>query len=929
MGVLFVVALTLPFSVENAGLALAVAVVAVTLLIARVGRALKREANAAAHAVSRVSMPLSACQFSTAHALVPEIGSPLTSTSDWRPIDAYDMARCDDEWSAAGRSYDAISFDNRSVMSCRSNSGDSNLSLESIILGDTPIGTPQPSTNDLRALRGGDGGNAASLQSGSPPNVDIVAPPRAARSVHASPFGDAPGGAPSMSFTERLLGGLAPAEYDISWGAGGGVGQRDDDEGGGLSESGARFDLDLEIRGVALGRSASSKARAATGFARTPSVASSSSGGAGGGIAAAHLQGAQSGGVSGAADRLYRAQREMTFGEIVAALRAPRPTDAQHGPQPCSLCAGLVLGAHLLDALCAFGALAAFASAALGVLDAYAVAPHNAPSANSSSGTVDAPRFALGPLDSALHFMYRYISRESCSQFDSLPLTSLTISGPACSALVVALAVALLAAGEEGAALLVAQCDEQCSAQRGAAGAGGQEQRAPCGATLARGTEALALAARVAVVLLMACGATYVGLADEWGDVGEGGAVGRNGTRALAARARESTLWARPSGATAVMANVLFALATVSALARGRRVVDRAPRARARCDACGTVALWCAALATLAFAMLATLVFGGRDGSGVEALVASNFQPSNFEHFADETAVAAMVLERVVAWSPLLLLLQYGAAARALHNSTRSFVAALAAHALGGSHCCTTALTPPARPGKLAELSADGGAARVVLGGGGGGDEARQRAPAAPPSHTLPPVAEHASAGEEVDAERGGSLYGDHFRSPSLATLARIDANLADVAAAGRVRVATRLRASAARAAQRAALGEACVRVVFLACALLSPVALCYALGGVAQGALLTQRLIGVFGGGVGVAWAVTAPAIVALKARRRLRSDAVLARVGNPFAAAGGCAAPWLFIALGALLHGACIATAVLTSTHEFPLAPIALHDA
>ena len=28
-----------------------------------------------------------------------------------------------------------------------------------------------------------------------------------------------------------------------------------------------------------------------------------------------------------------------------------------------------------------------------------------------------------------LSFMYRYISRESCSQFDSLPLTSLTISG--------------------------------------------------------------------------------------------------------------------------------------------------------------------------------------------------------------------------------------------------------------------------------------------------------------------------------------------------------------------------------------------------------------------------------------------------------------------------------------------------------------------
>ena len=28
-----------------------------------------------------------------------------------------------------------------------------------------------------------------------------------------------------------------------------------------------------------------------------------------------------------------------------------------------------------------------------------------------------------------LSFMYRYILRESCSQFDSLPLTSLTISG--------------------------------------------------------------------------------------------------------------------------------------------------------------------------------------------------------------------------------------------------------------------------------------------------------------------------------------------------------------------------------------------------------------------------------------------------------------------------------------------------------------------
>jgi hypothetical protein len=32
-----------------------------------------------------------------------------------------------------------------------------------------------------------------------------------------------------------------------------------------------------------------------------------------------------------------------------------------------------------------------------------------------------------------LYFMYRYISRESCSQFDSLPLTSLTIQSSRCA----------------------------------------------------------------------------------------------------------------------------------------------------------------------------------------------------------------------------------------------------------------------------------------------------------------------------------------------------------------------------------------------------------------------------------------------------------------------------------------------------------------
>ena len=111
------------------------------------------------------------------------------------------------------------------------------------------------------------------------------------------------------------------------------------------------------------------------------------------------------------------------------------------------------------------------------------------------------------------------------------------------------------------------------------------------------------------------------------------------------------------------------------------------------------------------------------------------------------------------------------------------------------------------------------------------------------------------SADEEAGAQ-GRSLYGDHFRSPSLATQARIDANLAAVAAAGRVRVATRLRASAARAAQRAAVGEACVRAVFLVGALLLPIVLCYALGSVVRGALLTQRVIYVVGSGCGVAWA-------------------------------------------------------------------------
>ena len=34
-----------------------------------------------------------------------------------------------------------------------------------------------------------------------------------------------------------------------------------------------------------------------------------------------------------------------------------------------------------------------------------------------------------GGVDGEYSFMYRYIPRESCSQFDSLPLTSLTISG--------------------------------------------------------------------------------------------------------------------------------------------------------------------------------------------------------------------------------------------------------------------------------------------------------------------------------------------------------------------------------------------------------------------------------------------------------------------------------------------------------------------
>ena len=184
---------------------------------------------------------------------------------------------------------------------------------------------------------------------------------------------------------------------------------------------------------------------------------------------------------------------------------------------------------------------AAFASAALSVLDAYVVPP----------------RFALRALDAA-----------------------------ACSALAVALTVTLLAGVEEGAALLSAQFDKQCSARRGAAKAGGREQRAPCGATLTRGTEALALAARVAVLLIMASCALYSGIADHWGAAtgraGDGvgaSATRHNETRALAARARDSTLWVRPSGATPVMANVLFAFVAVSALARGWFVQpNRAPQ---------------------------------------------------------------------------------------------------------------------------------------------------------------------------------------------------------------------------------------------------------------------------------------------------------------------------------------------------------------
>jgi hypothetical protein len=51
-------------------------------------------------------------------------------------------------------------------------------------------------------------------------------------------------------------------------------------------------------------------------------------------------------------------------------------------------------------------------------------------------------RSASPTANGELSFMYRYISRESCSQFDSLPLTSLTISGGERDAVVPFLAVA-------------------------------------------------------------------------------------------------------------------------------------------------------------------------------------------------------------------------------------------------------------------------------------------------------------------------------------------------------------------------------------------------------------------------------------------------------------------------------------------------------
>jgi hypothetical protein len=63
-----------------------------------------------------------------------------------------------------------------------------------------------------------------------------------------------------------------------------------------------------------------------------------------------------------------------------------------------------------------------------GSLNGDAARPTGAGPADSSerARSRSSAAFAIG--DGECSFIYRYISRESCSQFDSLPLTSLTIA---------------------------------------------------------------------------------------------------------------------------------------------------------------------------------------------------------------------------------------------------------------------------------------------------------------------------------------------------------------------------------------------------------------------------------------------------------------------------------------------------------------------
>ena len=200
----------LPYCIARCGLALALVEIALIVVLERCSRMLRREMLAAVHAFLRVHST--------------EWVAPLTAAAEWVVVDddhshshshPVDFA---DDWSVD---------DGELVGSVMSRGeADSMESMESIGLytpSETPTLTPNGSIIDLRYV------NALS---GSVNDDDVSSSSAAAAGTARSsrrtiPFYDGPtsggggGGGPSMSFTERLLAGIAPAEYDISWGHGG------------------------------------------------------------------------------------------------------------------------------------------------------------------------------------------------------------------------------------------------------------------------------------------------------------------------------------------------------------------------------------------------------------------------------------------------------------------------------------------------------------------------------------------------------------------------------------------------------------------------------------------------------------------------------------------------------------------------------------